>query len=221
MRLTPAWPPRGPRDAGFTLTELLVAIIILGLVTASLAAALIGWMRNSDDTYDRLVLSHDAQLSAAYFARDVASLGIRDYAVSGMPFKQSISENVPVTCGSTTIPSVLVRLLSDRWGEVPDGPDPDTDPDWTSGEDVVAYYLESPTGITRLHRLRCSGTTVDDTVVAHNVRTEDEFGNKLTSLSCSPTCAAAAPDEVTLKLTVTRPSGDDYKITLTGQRRQT
>jgi prepilin-type N-terminal cleavage/methylation domain-containing protein len=221
MRLIPAWRPRGHRDAGFTLTELLVAIIILGVVTASLAAALIGWMRNSDDTYDRLVLSHDAQLSAAYFARDVASFGVRDHDAANMPFKQSIAEKVPVTCGSTTISTALVLFRSDRW-LFADGDDADTEPEWTSAEDVVAYYLESETETTtRLHRLRCSGTSVDDVVVVHNVRTKDEFGTKLTSLSCSPTCAAAAPDEVTLTLIVTRPSGDDYKITLTGQRRQT
>jgi prepilin-type N-terminal cleavage/methylation domain-containing protein len=212
-----------PSDAGFTLTELLVAIVILGMITAPLAAALIGWMRNSDDTYDRLVLSHDAQISAAYFARDVASVGIRDYAptASDMPFKQSIQVGGASAC---TPEPVEVQFLSDRWEEIPDGPDADTEPDgWAREMDVVAYYLASPDdAITSLHRVRCSGATVDDVVVAHNVRTEDDLGNKLTVLSCTSSCTAAAvPNEVTLTLTVTRPSGDDYEITLNGQRRQT
>jgi prepilin-type N-terminal cleavage/methylation domain-containing protein len=207
-----------PPDAGFTLTELLVAIVILGMIAAPLAAALIGWMRNSDDTYDRLVLSHDAQLSAAYFARDVASVGIRDHDASNMPFKQSIQQNASYndgfTCGTAATPTALVRFLSDRWDVVVDG---------EPAVDVVAYYLESPDdATTRLHRLRCSGTTVDDVVVAHNVRTKDGLGNKLTTVSCPTACTAAAvPTEVTLELTVTRPSGDDYEIKLIGQRRQT
>ena len=60
------------RDAGFTLIELLLVIVILGVIVLPLSNAVIGVLRNETTTQNRMVLSHDAQVSTTNFAQDVA-----------------------------------------------------------------------------------------------------------------------------------------------------
>lgn len=66
-------------DAGFTLVELLMAIVILGVISAPLAGLIIAGLRQSASASARLQLSHDSQISATYFGQDVSTVGIRDY----------------------------------------------------------------------------------------------------------------------------------------------
>jgi len=204
------------RDAGFTLVELLISIVILGVIIVPLGNAVIGFIRNTDATSDRLALSHDAQISAAYVARDVAAVGIRDYTVSGTPFLPSIQLGAGYsaggkTCGTPATPTALVRLLSDDWDTSGTTP--------TVRTDIVAYYLTPPSGdVSELHRILCtsSATPDSDIVLAHDVDPATP------SVTCSSTCdAAAVPQRVTLSFAVTKTSVGGYPITLTGQRRQT
>src|SRR4051794_31995731 len=114
-------------EGGFTLVELLIAIVIMGIITVPLANAVIGVLHNQSGTSDRMALSHDAQLSAGYFARDVASVGMRDYtkdpdAGGDLPFKASIQLSAAYnaggkTCGTATTPASVVRFLSDDWDD--------------------------------------------------------------------------------------------------------
>jgi prepilin-type N-terminal cleavage/methylation domain-containing protein len=204
------------REAGFTLVELLVAIVILGIIAVPVANALIGALKNTGATADRLELSHDAQITGAYFAKDVASVGVRDYtatadAAGNLPFKPSIQLNAAYDaggspCGTAATPRALVRFLSDNWDNSGAAAVVTTD--------VVAYYLTS----TELHRIKCvrSATPQSDVVVAHNVDPATP------AISCSSTCdAAAVPQHVTLSLTVAKPPSDPYPVTVNGQRRQT
>jgi prepilin-type N-terminal cleavage/methylation domain-containing protein len=74
MRLT----PRGRRpDDGVSLIELLVAIVLLGVIAVPLGNAVISFFRNTNATTNRLAESHDSQISSAYFAQDVQSIGVR------------------------------------------------------------------------------------------------------------------------------------------------
>jgi prepilin-type N-terminal cleavage/methylation domain-containing protein len=209
--------PRHNED-GFTLVELLVAIVILAVITVPLADTVIGVLRNQDDTADRLALSHDSQLSASYFAQDVASVGLRDYvavpdAYGNMPFEPSVQLGAAYdaggrTCGTASTPVAAVRLLSDSW-------DGATTPAALT-TNIVAYYLKP--GTTELHRLKCTGsaTPVSDVVVAHHV------DPATVTVTCSSQCdTATVPRQVTLAFSVTLPSVGAYDISLTGERRQT
>jgi len=198
-------------ERGFTLVELLVAIVILGIITIPLSGTVVSALKNTGTTEDRMNLSHDAQISSSYFAADVAGVGIRDYDnVSGnsLPFKASVQLNAAYneghTCGPLGTPTAALRLLSDAW----DPADSMTAPETV----VIAYYLKTGTG--ELHRLKCSGSdTPVDVVIAHNVTSANA--------TCSSTCeSATVPNEITLHLVATKASVGDYPITLNGQRRQ-
>jgi prepilin-type N-terminal cleavage/methylation domain-containing protein len=215
MRLT-ARAARG--DAGFTLIELLLVVAITSVVVIPLGDALILYFRNTDATSARMTLSHDAQISAAYLARDVAGVGLRDLATAGtggtIPFKSSIQLDAAFdaggqVCGTSATPTAKVRLLADDW-------DTSTTPA-TGTTRIVAYYL-APAGTTsELHRLLCAGGTTTDIAVAHNV----DPSTFTVSCASPTTCGGTSvPQTVTLAFSVTLPGADPYSITLTGHRRQ-
>jgi prepilin-type N-terminal cleavage/methylation domain-containing protein len=194
-------------EAGFTLVELLVAVVIIGVITIPLTGTITGALKNSGTTSDRMALSHDAQISSSYFGRDVAGVGLRDYENTGsntVPFKASVFPGQTYTCGATVVPNAVVVLMSDAWDPAQSMTDPQTV--------AVAYYVKS--GDDELRRAKCSaGVSVSDIPVVHNVKTA--------VATCSSTCTSATvPDEITLRIVVTKPSVGDYPITLNGQRRQ-
>lgn len=56
-------------EDGFSLAELLVGIVVVGIIMGSIAAALIVGMRTTDQTTERLNESHDVQISSSTGAR--------------------------------------------------------------------------------------------------------------------------------------------------------
>jgi prepilin-type N-terminal cleavage/methylation domain-containing protein len=209
-------------DRGFTLVELLIAIVILGIIAVPLGNVIISYLRNTDATTARLSESHDAQVSAAYFAADVASVGVRSTTYSSdpaapYPLTQSIEENAPATggrfpCGTAGTPNAVIRFAWD---------------DYTSASAAaviqrrVAYVSETDAGgQAQLHRLVCAGsaTVTADTVLAHNLVSM--------SATCTPApCSgsgAAVPVAVQLSLTIHGLQSTDatYHVDLNGQRRQ-
>jgi prepilin-type N-terminal cleavage/methylation domain-containing protein len=204
-------------DAGFTLVELLVSIVIMGVITVPLAAALIMFFQRSNETTNRLSVNHDVQISSSYFAQDVASIGRHDWTAVPFPLAQSVQLNVAWNAGigasnlgkCGTSGTAAVRLLWD-------------DPSAGSSSLVsVSYVVKTVNGESQLHRVKCTGTSstpVSDTVLAHNVTSVD-------TVTCSTTCESATlpPQTVTLVLHLKAPNSTDpdLKVTLTGQRRQT
>lgn len=228
MRLTAK---TAPRDAGFTLIELLIVIVITSVVVVPLGDALIVYFRNTDATSAWMALSHDAQISAAYFAGDVAGLGRRDFATTGaggtIPFQSSIQVDAAFdaggqVCGTSATPAAKVRLLADDW-------DTSTTPA-TRGTRIVAYYLAAAGTASELHRLVCAGGTTTDIVVAHDVDDGDPAATpprpSTVVVKCDGSTSPAActgtsvPQTVELDFSVTSPGADAYPIALTGQRRQ-
>lgn len=200
-------------ERGFTLIEVLITIALMGIVSVALADLLTNALRQMSATSDRLDMAQDAQLSATYFARDVAGIGLRDYdavAVDGsVPFEPSVqvaaaSDAGGVVCGP--LPAAAVRLLSDYW-------DTSVAPA-VRRTAVVAYYLNAA---GELHRARCAGSAVavTDQRLASNVKPGS------VAVTCSTACSAASlPADVTLRFVMTKPSTGDCAVALHGLRRQ-
>lgn len=117
-------------DEGFTLIELLIAISILPLIVGAIAVATISSFGNAAAVSARVADSHDAQISSAYFARDVESATL-----------------VSTSTTSSLCPSTgTSQLLGLSW----------TQGDQLIN---VSYGLSSGTTMPLLQRRYCVGTT--------------------------------------------------------------
>jgi prepilin-type N-terminal cleavage/methylation domain-containing protein len=203
-------------ERGFTLVELLITITLMGVVSLALSDLVISALKQMSATSDRLDVSQDEQLGAAYFARDVAAFGLRDYgaAIGGgsLPFKPSIQLDAADDAGGTIcgpVPVSVLRLLSDAWDLSVAPP--------VRRTAVVAYYLKPVDGVLELRRARCVGSSTPSS----DVRLSESVKPGSVSVSCSTPCtAAAAPLSVTLRYLATKPSSGDQEIVLSGLRRQ-
>ncbi|HWB35013.1 MAG TPA: prepilin-type N-terminal cleavage/methylation domain-containing protein [Rugosimonospora sp.] len=199
-------------DSGFTLVELLVAIIIMGIITAPLATGLILFFQRSGDTTQRLAVDHDVQIVSTYWAQDIQTLGRRDWttlALKAPAIELPHGGAGTYRCGPTS--NWYVHLLSDATAAAPSGPPA------APTQVVVAYAKEVVGGENQLHRVVCRGsTTVSDTVMAHDLSS--------VAITCaSPSnceSTSSVPQTVTLKLVLKDNSTTDT-VTLIGQRRQT
>jgi prepilin-type N-terminal cleavage/methylation domain-containing protein len=204
---------RERREDGFTLIELLITVSLVGMVTVALAGAILGYLKNTDTTTRRLNESHDAQISAAYFAQDVASMGVRS-ATSPYALLQSVETSTTSTalaCG--TVGTNVVRFGWD-------------DPTSTTAVSQlrVAYVIQTVGTERQLHRLVCVGgstTPSQDVVLAHNLDTTAPVVTCATPVACTGV-GTAVPQSVSMVLSIKNPStiGTAYTVTLTGQRRQ-
>jgi prepilin-type N-terminal cleavage/methylation domain-containing protein len=133
-------------EAGFTLVELLITIVISGIIMGPIAASLLVGLRTSDETSNRLAGSSDAQLLSIWLPPDVQSAG----GVAG-----------DVSTSSNTDCSGVTNTLRLQWRE-------------TSGSTTstyVAAYAVRPNGTEwRLVRYQClNGGTATEHVVARNL----------------------------------------------------
>jgi prepilin-type N-terminal cleavage/methylation domain-containing protein len=197
-------------DRGVTLTEVMMAVIILAIILVPLGNALIAFFRNTNATNNRFIESDDAQLAAAYFAQDVQSIGVRDWSAPPYPTTQSVETNASPTggvfpCGAAGMPDAVLRMAWD-------------DPTSVSGTRliVVSYMVRTVSGEQQLHRLRCVGSTTpeSDLVLAHNVFS---VGSPVI------TGPNTNPQAITFTVNIKAPTntGSALVVTLSGQRRQT
>jgi len=214
-------------DRGFTLIELLVAIVIMGIIAVPMGNVIISYLRNTDATTARLSESHDAQVSAAYFAADVASIGVRSTTYSSdpsapYPLTQSIEQNAPATgglfpCGAAATPNAVLRFGWDDYTTGAAG---------TPTRMRVAYVsIADATGQPQLHRLVCAGSAAisTDTVLAHGLVSASASCASATGPTACAGSGAALPLIVNLSLMIHDPQNvgvANYQVDLTGQRRQ-
>ncbi len=207
-------------DRGVTLLEVLMTVVLLAIVMVPLTNALIGFLRNTDATSERLAASHDAQIAAAYFAQDVQSAGLRNWATAPYDFKTSVEQNAVAQsgnkCGPSTTPNAVIRLTMDNPTAATSTPDMMV---------VVSYVVQPAGGEKQLHRLQCNslGVVVRDIVVAHNL-VSDPVATCRDAAGAVQSCAGSPLPrsiEMPLQIRVNGSTNSILRVTLVGQRRQT
>lgn len=185
------------RDDGFTLPELLVAIAIGALIIVVAGQALITGLRTNDVTSQRLAESHDAQVAANTFDRDVQSSG-----TVGTSDSDAVC-NLALGRGSYSL------TLSFQWTEAS-----------TNNGYIADYLVETRSGHQpALHRRLCIKPSGGSTSLQRDVVISD---NLATASSAVVTCTPTTPcpsKPVTVSLQVTEKSG--YVFTMTADRRTT
>jgi prepilin-type N-terminal cleavage/methylation domain-containing protein len=210
-----------PGEDGFTLVELLITIVILGIIAFGLTGTVIRYLQDTAESQGRFNETHDVQFAAAYWQNDVSSLGVRSptYVDDGndvhtYPLLQSV--NIPAACPQA--PGTFVgRLAWSQFNSLTSNATPDL---------ITVTYVSSGSGSGpyTLTRTKCTGSTVDSTVrVARQL-------SSVPVMDCSgpagTSCTGAdtnVPTIIKLTLTARDPSKRDpssYTATLTGERRQ-
>lgn len=213
-------PARRHPDEGFTLVELVVSVAILAIVAAGLSGVVLSYLRNTVDTQARLTESAAVQFAAAYWQRDVASIGVRsttydtDASVHSFPLQQSVGLT------ACTLPANASAVVTLGWSEYASlGP---TD---TPTQVKVTYATRPAGGAFELLRVRCGSqpSTVQVAGSLAVVPTVTCRDADRTAVGCTGS-GADVPAIVELSLTVHDASGTNlptYQATLSGQRRQT
>lgn len=205
------------RDGGFTLVELLITVVILGVITLPLGNLVIEYFTSTTQTTARLAESHDAQIAAAYFAQDTASAGRRDANQLLQPsIWAGTPSGAPYDCGSGT-PVVLFA-----WDEF-------DSTDISAGSTVieVGYVINTVGSERQLQRVYCGGpgTAPVTTVLGHELDPGTAPSVVCLLNGSVQSCdLGGASTPTTVKLTLTMKDSADsgnYEVTLTGQRRQT
>ena len=189
-------------EEGFTLVELMISVVILGIIVGAMSAAIIVGLKTSDGTTNRLAESHDAQDVAAFFVTDVQS------AVTVTYKAMDTVSTVPAGCSPASSP-----LLVFSW----------TDP--SAGAEMVSYYSATSGSEAQLVRQQCVGGSSSTVVVAHLLDSSTPqvaCAPPTTPTSCTnPGLVSPAPRTVSLTLSAVGSDGTTYSYTLQGSRRTT
>lgn len=141
-------------EDGFTLVEMLMVIIILPLIIGAVTVVMITSLKATDThdkqgTSQRLAESHDAQLTSAYFVRDVQSSANLE-ATNSTPLCTVASQTAAP--GQTAVKELLGL-------------------EWNSGSTIVSYVWTKIGSSGAVVRNFCSGSAVasSTSTISHNV----------------------------------------------------
>ncbi|HEY0890255.1 MAG TPA: type II secretion system protein [Nocardioides sp.] len=208
---------RTAAEDGFTLVELVMTTAILGVITATLAGVVLSYLRTTVDTQARMTESHDVQFAAAYWQRDVASIGVRSSTYDSTTHSFALEQSVGVApCG---LPAGTTAVVTLAWSEYSSLVSTDTP------ATVKVTYAARPTGTGHeLLRVRC-GSQPSTVQIADNL-------SAVPTVACENAAGAAIPctgsgDDVpaVVRLALSVDDGADhdaasYAATLSGERRQ-
>lgn len=204
------------RDAGFTLVELLITIVVIGTITLPLGNLVIEYFQNTVTTQNRAAVSHDEQIAATYFSNDVASVGLRSSGTLTTSVWYSSTAGAPFTCGTGITPFLVLA-----WDEYSSAGTR------TTSEAVYGTRSQSDLGRTELQlvRMHCSassGTPDTSAVLAHNLVATPTVSCDGTSTAAACANASPVPSVVALTMSLRDPqdTGTTYPVVLTGTRRQ-
>lgn len=145
-------------DAGFTLIEVVVSIVLLGIVMVPLTAAFIQGLRRSGEVSDRLARSADLQRITSFWTRDVGNVD-SDGVNNRYPDPNQPGVFITETCGP--LGAGVTHLVSLRWDGKIEGATPK----------IATWVLEGEGTDAKLKRRYCeSGQQLDEAIMA------DAFG---------------------------------------------
>jgi prepilin-type N-terminal cleavage/methylation domain-containing protein len=187
---------RGARDqAGFTLVELLIVIVIEALIVGGLGSAFVLVMNNSASVKDNLSRTEDARIAAQYIVSDARNSSGPETSLSDTA---SCPDANPPVAGAAT---AVVRF---NWDS--------TSSAGVTSANVVNYVLVS----NALLRRQChNGTLVSDIALATNITS--------VAVACAPIAnCTGTPTTITATVTETQDSagGAAYQYSLTGAFRK-
>ena len=130
-------------EEGFTLPELLVAVVILGIIGGALTGSIITGLKVTDGTSERIGESTDAQLASAYFAADV----------------QSASAVLPSLHPTCALPAGASAIVSFSW----------EDPAEPAVPRVATWFTQDVGDQRHLSRKYCQGATTSVQTVSRSL----------------------------------------------------
>lgn len=130
-------------EEGFTLPELMVSVVILGIIMSALTGAIITGLKVTDGTALRIKESTDAQLASAYFASDM----------------QSSTAVLPTVHPVCALPVGASAVVSFSW----------EDPAEPAVPRVASWFTHTVDGERHLSRRYCQGASVSTATVSRGL----------------------------------------------------
>jgi hypothetical protein len=186
-------------EAGTTLIELMVSILILGLIVGPLSAAMIVVVRSTSQTAQRGTAFHDRDLVRNYLPRDLTSAisSPVQAGVSGVstfsPMLQAYDTQTALCAGPTPSYGLGQKLFSVTWGEY-SGSESTTEPfGFPFDTYETDYYTQSlPAGGLQLRRAYCQKSSdgspvvlVSDLALSDGILSPQQLGLSLPQEPCS------------------------------------
>lgn len=180
----PDRPPRGHRDRGLTLVELLISVVITGIIISSIGGGIVVVMKTADPTAKRLAATTDEQNLVTWLPVDVSSTPSSNVWTD---------PDFPSGCAGE---SPGINLLKLKWTETVNG---------TTTTYRAAYRAVPTAAGIRVQRFVCSG------VASMSVATVSNVSGELAPLPLDWTPGeapvAVVADGATVSFVVTQPDG--------------
>lgn len=139
-------------DAGFTLIEVVVSIVLLGIVMVPLTAAFIQGLRRSGEVSDRLARSADLQRITSFWTRDVGNVD-SDGVNSTFPDPDRPGQFITEICNAADPAENGTHVVSLRWDGKVEGATPK----------IATWALVGEGKDTQLKRRLCEGGALVET----------------------------------------------------------
>jgi prepilin-type N-terminal cleavage/methylation domain-containing protein len=176
-------PVRSRDEAGFSLTELIIVVVLLGMVMGALSASFLVSMNGNSSATQRVKESNDAQTIAAFLVRDAQAAGGSDPATGSAD--PTLGVSLGDNGGCTGTGTLVVRF---KWL--------DRVTATTTHTRVASYYYDAANH--QLTRQTCSdGASTGGLTLASNVGTTPvPTASCIPAAACNPT---GFPDSVQLQ----------------------
>jgi len=171
------------REAGFTLVELIIAVVIVATISAALVTVLGTSVRVSGSTTQKVRESNDAALISSFLVRDAQAAGGTDPVTAALDLTLGVSTSDAASCGTPLAAgsNVVVRF---KWNDRQWNTATQTS---TARSMVATYVLD---GAGTLTRYSCAGGGATSIAV---------LGRHVASAvaTCDPSCSGL-PTSVSL-----------------------